>query len=102
MSAYMMAFVRINDFEAYNREYAPLAFPLVEKHGGQPLVMTENVHPLEGTLPEGRLVIVEFPSLENAKAFYADPDYQPLIKVRQQYSDSEAVIFDKGFDPSAM
>lgn len=102
MSAYLMAFVRVKDFEAYSREYTPFAFPLVEKHGGQPLVMTENVDLLEGALPEGRLVIVEFPSLANAKSFYSDPDYQPLIKVRQQYCDSDAVIFDKGFVPSAI
>lgn len=47
----------------------------------------------------GRLVIVEFPSREHAEAFYADPDYQPLIKVRQKLSQSDAAIFDKGFEP---
>jgi len=102
MSAYIMAFVRTKDLEGYNREYAPLAFPLVMKHGGQPVAMTENVETLEGAVPAGRLAILEFPSLENAKAFYADPEYQSLIKVRQKYSESDAVIFDKGFDPSAL
>lgn len=102
MSAYIMAFVRTHDLEAYNREYATFAFPLVMKHGGQPLVMADKVQPIEGSLPKGRLMMVEFPSLDHAKAFYADPEYQPLIKVRQKYSDSDAVIFDKGFDPSAM
>jgi len=102
MSAYIMAFVRTKDLEGYNREYAPLAFPLVMKHGGQPVAMTDNVETLEGKVPAGRLAILEFPTLKKAKEFYADPEYQPLIKVRQKYSDSDAVIFDKGFDPSTL
>lgn len=102
MSAFIMAFVRTHDLEGYNNEYAPAAFPLVMKHGGQPLIMTENVEVIEGSMPEGRLVIVEFPSVENAKAFYADPEYQPLIKIRQKYTDSDSAIFDRGFDPAAM
>jgi len=99
MSAYLMAFTRIQDLEAYNRGYGQHAYPLVTKHGGKLLVSTENHQVIEGSLPEGKLVIVEFPSVENAEAFYADPDYQPLIKVRQKFSQSDAVIFDKGFEP---
>lgn len=102
MSAYIMAFVRIEDLEAYNREYAPYAYPLLTKYGGKPFVVSENVRVVEGALPQGKLVIVEFPSTESAEAFYADPDYQPLIEVRQRLSSSDAAIFDKGLESAEL
>ena len=96
MSAYLLAFVRTHNEEAMNRDYMMQAHAIVSKHGGKALVVNENVRAIEGKLPEGRMVIVEFPSMENAEAFYADPDYQPLIETRKMYSDSDAIIFDKG------
>ena len=38
------------------------------------------------------LVVLEFPSMEAARAWYADPDYQPLIRLRQSGSDIELVV----------
>ena len=38
--------------------------------------------------------------MEKADAFYADPDYQPLIEIRNKYTQSDSAIVDKGFDPS--
>jgi len=98
MPAYMMAFVRIENADAYYRDYASLAAPIVEKHGGKAMVRTENIQTIEGAVPEGLLAMLEFPTIEHAQAFYADPDYQPLIKVRQKYSSSDAVIFERGFN----
>jgi len=97
MSAYIMAFVRIENIEAYYRDYAALAAPIVEKHGGSPIIRTENIQTIEGALPQGTLAMLEFPTIEQAQAFYNDPDYQPLAKIRQKYSSSDAIIFDKGF-----
>jgi len=46
-------------------------------------------------------VIVEFPSREHAEAFYADPEYQPLIEVRNRYTQADSPVVSKGFDPAA-
>lgn len=97
MPAYIMAFVRIHDFEAYQKEYLEKAGPIVVRHGGKALAVSQNPQIMEGTLPEGRLVIVEFPSIENAKAFYNDPEYKPLIKVREKMTESDAIMFERGF-----
>ena len=61
-----------------------------------------SVKVLEGNFPEGRVVIVEFQSMEKAEAFYADPDYQPLKEVRSKFSQSDSAIVEKGFDPTNM
>lgn len=46
---------------------------------------------LEGKAPEGA-VILEFPSMEAAKAWYNSPDYQKAIPHRQKAADYRAFI----------
>lgn len=93
----MLAFVRVNDLETFNREYIEKAVPIVERHGGVTVAVDENPDTIEGSMPSGRVVIVEFPSKEAATGFYNDPEYQPIKAWRQQVSDSDSVIFERGF-----
>lgn len=95
--AYMMAFVGVEDDETFDNEYLEKAVKLVSKHEGVTFAVADNPPTLEGTLPEGRLVILEFPSKDDAFGFYNDPDYQPLKKIRKQISQSDSVIFERGF-----
>lgn len=97
MPAYMLTFVRVEDAETHARDYMPNAVPIVERHGGRPLSVTENFDVLEGSLPDGRLVLMEFPTKQHAEAFYADPEYQPLMEIRKKISSSDAVLFDSGW-----
>ncbi len=97
MKAYMMAFVRVNDLETFNREYIEKAVPIVERHGGVTVAVDENPTTIEGSVPDGRVVIVEFDSKQAAENFYNDPEYQPIKSWRQQVSDSDSIIFEKGF-----
>ena len=96
MKAYMMAFVRVEDMETYKTEYLEKAPKIMARYGGVPVAMSENPTTIEGSLPEGKLVIVEFPSEQAANDFYNDPEYQPLIEIRNKVSSSDAVIFEKG------
>ena len=93
--AYMISFLRIHDFETHSREYMPYSVPIVEKHGGKPFIISDDVESLEGNLPEGRLVILEFPSKEHAEAFYNDPDYQPLKAIRKKTMESDMAIVER-------
>ena len=95
--AYLMAFVRVQDFDTYNKEYLEKATPIIMRHGGKPIAVSENPTLIEGKLPKGKLVIVEFPSMKAAEGFYNDPEYQPLIKVRNRVSKSDAMLFERGF-----
>ncbi|WP_196885165.1 DUF1330 domain-containing protein [Aureivirga sp. CE67] len=97
MKAYMLAFVRVNDLETFNREYIEKAVPIVEKHGGITVGVDENPETIEGKVPEGRVVVVEFPNKEAAMNFYKDPEYAPLKEWRQKTSDSDSIIFERGF-----
>jgi len=95
--AFLLAFVRVQDFETYNKEYLEKATPIIMRHGGKPIAVSENPILLEGTIPKGKLVIVEFPSKKAADDFYNDPAYQPLKEVRNKVSTSDAVLFERGF-----
>lgn len=97
MKAYMLAFVRVNDLETFNKEYIEKAVPIMQRHGGVTVAVDENPLTIEGTIPEGRVVIVEFPTKEAAKGFYDDPDYQEIKKWRQKVSESDSIILEKGF-----
>jgi uncharacterized protein (DUF1330 family) len=39
-------------------------------------------------------VVIEFPSVAAAKAWYNDPEYGPMIKLRQTGSDAELMVVE--------
>jgi uncharacterized protein (DUF1330 family) len=58
------------------QEYAKLAGPALTAAGGKMIVRTsENIEPHESGLPE-RVVVIEFESVEKARAAYNSPEYQ--------------------------
>ena len=58
---------------------------LIAKHGGKYLVRSSDPwEVLEGAPPNlTGLTIIEFPSMEQARAWYNDPQYGPMIELRQ-------------------
>jgi uncharacterized protein (DUF1330 family) len=50
---------------------------------------------LEGgaTLPSS-IVLLEFPSMDDARAFHRDPEYAPFIELRQAGSDLELLLVE--------
>ncbi|MGI9326282.1 MAG: DUF1330 domain-containing protein [Pseudomonadales bacterium] len=96
---YMVAFVDVSSVERYTKEYIANALPLVMKHGGKVLSASDESVVKEGKFPPGRIAIAEFPSMEAAEAFYADPAYQPLIKVRQDIGATVLGFFPRGVAP---
>ena len=59
-------------------DYLATVDPLLQKHGAKFLARTQSHEQLEGPDPSpGLIVLIEWPSEDNAKAFYADPAYQP-------------------------
>ena len=94
MPAYLIAAVDVSD-PSWLEEYGPKVEALVEKHGGRYLVRGGKTEVKEGTAPSSRvMVVVEFPSMENAQACYNDPEYAPLIKLRQTGSSGDLVFVE--------
>jgi uncharacterized protein (DUF1330 family) len=97
MASYMIVNIEVTDPEAFER-YRLAVPPLIAKHGGRYLVRGGETHVLEGDRPWQRVVVLEFPSRAQAEAFYADPDYAPLLALRLGCTRSEMVMVD-GYAP---
>ncbi len=93
MSAYMIVDVDIKDPVAY-QEYTARVPAIVRKHGGEVLVRGGKFVVLEGQRHPHSLVVVRFPDVASAQAFYNDPEYQPLIAIRQRVSQMNMVIVE--------
>ena len=69
MKAYMITFVRFQNLEAYKREYIKPAHAILTSHGGLALAVSDTMKVIEGEMPIGRAVIVEFPLWRMQKPF---------------------------------
>lgn len=94
MSALMVAFVRVNNLEAYNREYLSAAHPLIAQYGGKALAVSEKIIKLTGELPEGKFVILEFPTMKQADDYYYSEEHQALLEKGQRYFSTDSIIVE--------
>jgi len=93
MTAYAVFEVNVTD-PSWQKDYLDPTAQLVAKHGGR-YVALGSPEVIEGNrTPPSALVIIEFPTKEAAQAWYQDAEYQPLIKLRQSGSTSDAFIVD--------
>jgi uncharacterized protein (DUF1330 family) len=93
MAAYVIGEIEVTDSTAYD-EYRKQVLATIEKFGGRFAVRGGVVEPLEGGWVPRRLVVVEFPTLEQARKWYHSPDYAPLIKLRQKASRGKLVLVE--------
>ena len=91
--AYLIVQVDVRDPELY-KTYTAQTPAALEKHGGRMLVRAGRWESLEGQAPRARVVVIEFPSFEGAKAWYDSEDYGPLIPLRQSASDGDLFIVE--------
>jgi uncharacterized protein (DUF1330 family) len=93
MPAYVIAMVDVKDPVRYE-DYRKLVLPTITAFGGRFIARGGRTEVLEGTLPAGRMVIVEFPSLERAKDWWASPEYAEARAIRQATSEGTLVVVD--------
>ncbi len=93
MPAYLIADMNVTDPAAYE-EYKRLAPPAIQKYGGRYLARAGETAILEGDWAPTRLVILEFESLEKAKAFFDSPEYRVARKAREGTGKFRMVVTD--------
>ena len=91
MKAYIVADVTITDPTLYE-EYKKLTPGSLVPFDGKFIVRGGETEVLEGTWDTGRIVVLEFPSLEKAKAWYASDIYAPAKAIRQRASSTKMII----------
>jgi uncharacterized protein (DUF1330 family) len=91
--AYIIANMTVTKPEVYEG-YRALAAPAVAKHGGRFLVRGGKHEVLEGAFPGKRVVILEFPSFEQAKVFYDSVEYLAAREKRRGAADFNMLIVE--------
>jgi uncharacterized protein (DUF1330 family) len=81
MAAYVIAEIDVTDPARYE-EYKRLAPAAIAAHGGKYLVRGGAAELLEGERMAGRTVILEFPTLEDARRFYHSEQYAAAKRAR--------------------
>jgi len=91
MAHYIIAQIDIQDREKY-AQYEAGFMDVFTSYKGKLLSVDENVSLLEGQWPATRTVLIEFPSKEEALAWYESEEYQSLAKHRFAASLADIVI----------
>jgi len=93
MPAYVVALIDVSDPDRYP-EYTARVPATIERFGGRFVARGGTSETLEGAVEAGRVVIVEFPSYEQAKEWYESDEYRPLIDLRQSASEGSLLLVD--------
>ncbi len=93
MAAYVIVDVNITDPSGYEK-YKKLAGPTVGQYGGRYLVRGGESEMLEGGWQPGRVVVLEFPTRGQAKAWWSSPEYEPAKGLRQAAATTERLLVE--------
>ena len=98
MSVFIVAQITIRDRNEYS-EYESGFVEIFSKHKGRVLSVDEDPKVLEGSWSHTRTVLIEFPSDDEAMAWYGSDEYQKLAEHR--FASSEAnIVLIKGQVPN--
>ncbi|MHB8666640.1 MAG: DUF1330 domain-containing protein [Burkholderiales bacterium] len=81
MAAYLVVDIDVTN-PAQFEEYKKLAPAAIARYGGRYLIRGGASEAIEGNWKPQRLTVVEFESMDKAKACYHSPEYQQAIKAR--------------------
>lgn len=98
MPAYLINDMEVTDPVAF-ADYAELSPPTVALYGGRFLARGGAISLLEGDRAPKRLVVIEFPSVERARAWLDSPEYAPARRLRQGAARSNIVVVE-GYAPA--
>ncbi|GAC1044903.1 DUF1330 domain-containing protein [Rhizobium sp. No.120] len=93
MPAYIISDVTVRNAEAF-QTYRTRAAASIAHYGGHYLVRGGSIEKLEGGWSPQAIVIVEFPDLERARAWYGSAEYAHALEVRDQALSRNLILID--------
>jgi uncharacterized protein (DUF1330 family) len=91
MAAYVIVEVDVQDTDRYET-YKRMVPPTLAAYGGHFLIRGGEVETLEGQWRPKRLVMLEFPSAERAKAWWSSHEYAEAKALRQATAHSRMIL----------
>ena len=93
MAAYIVVDATVTDPQQF-QSYRELAQVAVTQYGGRYLVRGGKTETLEGDWQPKRLVIVEFPSVDEIRLFYDSPEYLAARAARAKAADFAMLVVE--------
>ena len=93
MSAYVIVDVEVTDPVQYE-DYKKLAAATVEAYDGRYIVRGGTAEQLEGDRTPNRIVVLEFPTVNRAKEWWASEDYKPAKAMRHASATSQMIVVE--------
>ena len=90
---YAIVRVTIHDEDRY-ADYRAGTLASLEPYGGRFIVRGGETECVEGSWDAQRTVVIEFPSLEQARAWYHGDAYQQLAAIRRDASTADFVLVE--------
>jgi uncharacterized protein (DUF1330 family) len=87
---YVIVEVNVTDKEGYTKEFFPLIAKEIQASGGKYIVRGGNPVTLQGAAPASRVVVLQFDSVEKARAFWSSPGRNAAQSVGDKYATTRA------------
>jgi uncharacterized protein (DUF1330 family) len=98
MTAYWVGLIEIEDSERYEEYASRFDLEDLERCGGEIVVLSDEPDVLEGEWPDGRLVILRFPTRADLDRWYDGESYRRVRPIRLEATRSRAAVHP-GFEP---
>jgi uncharacterized protein (DUF1330 family) len=98
MTAYVVVEITIKDPVVFE-DYKKLSPATIQQYGGRYLARGGATEILEGKWNPSRLVILEFPSMEQARIWYNSPEYTHAKSFRLRSADGNMVLTEAYQEP---
>jgi uncharacterized protein (DUF1330 family) len=85
--------IEVTDRAAFDR-YRAVGGGILAKYGGQAIVNNGRTETLEGNWAPASFFVIEFPSYEQARAFYFSAEYQQALPMRLLASKSKGLLIE--------
>lgn len=93
MTAYAIAHLRTPQINDDVLEYLERIQGTLDPFGGRFLVHGGEVEVREGSWP-GTIVVLRFPTVEDARGWYDSPAYQAILPLRTDHIESDAILVE--------
>ena len=93
MACYLVADMRISDPQPF-AEFAEAVPATVEKYGGRYLIRGGKFEVAQGDWTPDRVVVIEFGSMDQAKAWYDSPEFEGPKQTLARSSNSNFIFVE--------
>ena len=99
VAAFLISDVSVRDADAF-QTYRTRAAASIAEYGGKYLARGGDIERLEGVWTPRNIIVVQFPTVEQARAWYRSPEYAFALEVRDKALSRNLILVDGIGNPS--